>query len=419
MEGLVRSGFNPPGEAEPDTHPLDIHRDGSRSKSQGCVQDNESLLGSGRRGGSSSVLFDSDGRVVVTDQTPTVLTKLQKWADYESIGQPVSPTMFLPMKTPMSREIIENWSLEDPPRHVLTVQELIESQNKVQRRVGMIIDLANHECLYQDDLPEGGLEYAHVQLVAKVLPSKDAVDEVECVAKEFWSRHPDQYIAIHCAYGFNRTGFIVCSYLCQAHGMTVDEALASFAEARPPGVKHGKFIDELYARYGGTPRVVRSVATSLLKAELASCQGCDEEGPFSHGEDACMDSLREARSSSRNKGILMRSAPSSIRRSHSGSRMAHSDESEYSRSYHSAGALENEELACMAKSLKFSTTMRRETSLGLAKALHDDFGQHDFHADEIEEIANRARRDMQHRQQIEDDDTREQECDNRRMCTIL
>lgn len=411
MEGLVRAGFDPPGEAEPDTTPQ------YTSTIDGCM-DNESLVGSGRRGSSSAVVFDSDGRVVVTDQTPTVLTKLQKWADYESIGEPVYPTMFLPMKTPMSQEIIDNWSLEDPPKHVLTVQELVESQLKVDRCVGMIIDLANHECLYQDDLPEGGLEYAHVQLVAKVLPSKDAVDQVERVAKEFWSRHPDQHIAIHCAYGFNRTGFIVCSYLCQAHGMTVDEALASFAKARPPGVKHGKFIDELYARYGGSPWVVRNSETGLLKAELAFCQGIpgsDGESPVTHREDVNMDSLNEATSSSRTKGILMRSAPSSIRRSNSASRMPHPDESEYSRSYHSAGALENEELAYMAKTLNFSTMMRRETSLGLAKALHDDFGQHDFHADEIEEIANRAKRDMQHN----DDTLTEQDCDNNRTCTIL
>ena len=50
--------------------------------------------------------------------------------------------------------------------------------------------------------------------------------------------------------GFNRTGFVVCSYLCQACGLSVEQALESFAAARPPGVKHEKFIRELYARYG-------------------------------------------------------------------------------------------------------------------------------------------------------------------------
>ena len=49
--------------------------------------------------------------------------------------------------------------------------------------------------------------------------------------------------------GFNRTGFVVCSYLVQALGLSVDEALAAFEEARPPGVKHEKFVAELHRRF--------------------------------------------------------------------------------------------------------------------------------------------------------------------------
>jgi hypothetical protein len=33
---------------------------------------------------------------------PTVLTKLQKWGDYASFGEPVGPSRFVPMKTPLS-----------------------------------------------------------------------------------------------------------------------------------------------------------------------------------------------------------------------------------------------------------------------------------------------------------------------------
>eukprot|EP00887_Chlorella_sp_A99_P000324 scaffold13.g324.t1 len=179
--------------------------------------------------------------------TPTVLTKLQKWGDYEALGKPVWPTKFVPMKTPMSREILANWSLPNPPRHSLTVPQLLEEQAAHGEPVGLIIDLANHECLYYDDIPPS-IEYETVQLV---LPPPEAINEVEEIARSYWSDHPDKYIAIHCAYGFNRTGFVVCSYLCQACGLTVQQALDSFAAARPPGVKHEKFIAELYARYGG------------------------------------------------------------------------------------------------------------------------------------------------------------------------
>ncbi|KAI7835650.1 hypothetical protein COHA_010442 [Chlorella ohadii] len=207
------------------------------------------------------------------DTTPTVLNKLQKWADYAAVGTPVWPTKFIPMKTPMSREILDNWSLPGPPKHPLTVPLLLEGQAAQGRTVGLIIDLANHDCLYSDDVPDT-VEYEHVQLIAKVLPSREAIDEVERIARSFWSEQPNQYIAIHCAYGFNRTGFVVCSYLCQACGLSVEQALESFAAARPPGVKHEKFIRELYARYGTASQVPTPegsvAATSPPEGELAA-----------------------------------------------------------------------------------------------------------------------------------------------------
>ena len=45
------------------------------------------------------------------------------------------------------------------------------------------------------------MEYIHVQLVAKELPPLEFVREVGRAASGFWAAHPDQYIAIHCAYG--------------------------------------------------------------------------------------------------------------------------------------------------------------------------------------------------------------------------
>lgn len=76
-----------------------------------------------------------------SQSTPTVLSKLQKWGDYASVGEPVKPTKFIPMKTPMSREIISNWTLGTGPKHSLTVPELLEWQAARDRQVGMIIDL--------------------------------------------------------------------------------------------------------------------------------------------------------------------------------------------------------------------------------------------------------------------------------------
>jgi len=367
-------------------------------------------------------LSGEDARVGKDVSTPTVLTKLKKWADYESVGSPVWPTRFLPMKTPMSNEIIENWSLENPPKHTLTVEMLVEGQERVYgRKVGLIIDLANHECLYKDDMlplqDKYGLEYAHVQLVAKELPPKSAIDRVERVAKEFWARKPEQHVAIHCAYGFNRTGFVVCSYLCQAHGLSVEESLQAFAAARPPGVKHAKFVDELHARYDANPAVENDVSEQVsafqdIEDEQQEYVWEGEDGGQARSReppvtpdtrlgstmdgsvaDPCASPSRTGNNNSINKsprsrpmGILTRSAPTSMRRPQDCDDGVSCSDEEYGRSYSSTGALEKEDLGCMADSLNFNVSMRRETSIGLAKALHVDFGQHDFHVDELDNM---------------------------------
>ena len=51
--------------------------------------------------------------------------------------------------------------------------------------------------------------------------------------QQFHENNPEKVIVVHCTHGFNRTGLIVCSYLCKYHGMTVDEAVTHFKKRRP------------------------------------------------------------------------------------------------------------------------------------------------------------------------------------------
>ena len=69
------------------------------------------------------------------------------------------------MKTPMSSEIVSNWSLEEPPKHVLTIPSLLREESARGREIGLIIDLSNHETLYAEDLAAASnVEYAHIQV---------------------------------------------------------------------------------------------------------------------------------------------------------------------------------------------------------------------------------------------------------------
>ena len=97
----------------------------------------------------------------------------------------------------------------------------------------MIIDLSNHECLYEEDIPEE-VHRVHVRNIAKSIPNIECCTKVMKEATRHWKKHPEEYIAIHCAYGFNRTGFVVCCYLVEKENMTAEEALEAFALVRPP-----------------------------------------------------------------------------------------------------------------------------------------------------------------------------------------
>lgn len=73
-----------------------------------------------------------------------VLSKLEKWGDYENYGAPVGPARFIPLKTPLTNEILQGRQFGSN----FTLREFLDSQKALERKVGMIIDLSNHDCLY-------------------------------------------------------------------------------------------------------------------------------------------------------------------------------------------------------------------------------------------------------------------------------
>jgi len=60
-------------------------------------------------------------------------------------------------------------------------------------------------------------------------------------------------VAVHCHYGFNRTGLFICGYMIERLGYGVQEAIDAFKAARHPGIRHAHFIDELFVRYDRGP----------------------------------------------------------------------------------------------------------------------------------------------------------------------
>lgn len=82
------------------------------------------------------------------------------------------------------------------------------------------------------------------------MPTQEHVGTTLNIIDDHIKQNLNGCIAIHCTYGFNRSGFIIVAYLVERMNIPVEEAIARFAECRPPGIYRYGYIRELYKRYG-------------------------------------------------------------------------------------------------------------------------------------------------------------------------
>jgi pimeloyl-ACP methyl ester carboxylesterase len=171
-------------------------------------------------------------RLNTTNDFKWSLKNIQKWAETTCVSDRVKGTLFRPMK--VMRQIDSNHS----------PQECFHRYPQL----GLILDVSSGEPPY--DTTDPALKnYYKLPTESKKVPSQACCQHFICVADTFWKTHPHSEIGVHCHYGFNRTGFLICTYLIERCHCSVKEALRRFAEVRPPGIKHQYFRDELALRY--------------------------------------------------------------------------------------------------------------------------------------------------------------------------
>ncbi|KAI9773089.1 MAG: hypothetical protein M1840_008210 [Geoglossum simile] len=137
-------------------------------------------------------------------------------------------------------------------------------------RIGDVVDISHDNPVYDPHgLEAGGVRYQKFPTVSKIPPMPSEVNDfitlIDGLLAERTSRssqssdsekaivhkgpEKDLVIGVHCHYGFNRTGFFICSYLIERRNYGVQQAIDEFARERPSGIRHMHFIDELFVRY--------------------------------------------------------------------------------------------------------------------------------------------------------------------------
>ena len=116
----------------------------------------------------------------------------------------------------------------------------------------MWIDLTNTERFYdpESEVRAKGIKYVKLSCKGREeTPTEKQTIEFIHICKVFIRDHPNDLIAVHCTHGFNRTGFLICSFLVEEDNWAIEVAIQAFATSRPPGIYKSDYLKELIRRY--------------------------------------------------------------------------------------------------------------------------------------------------------------------------
>lgn len=119
-------------------------------------------------------------------------------------------------------------------------------------KMSLLVDLTNTSRFYdRNDIEKEGIAYIKLQCKGHgECPTTEVTNTFIRLCERFHDRTPPELIGVHCTHGFNRTGFLICAFLVEKMDWSIEAAVATFAQARPPGIYKGDYLKELFRRYG-------------------------------------------------------------------------------------------------------------------------------------------------------------------------
>lgn len=171
-----------------------------------------------------------------------------RWLRCPRHGTVVAETPFLPFKVPLDGK----FDGAIPPEFRWGPLNVVERFGGNMR---VIFDLTKSRRYYDFTPFESQIQRVHLPLEGHDHPpTKDDVTRFISMCDVFVKKYTGSLIGIHCTHGYNRTGFLIVSYMVERLDFSVDAALANFLEARDPGIYKREYVAELYRRYGEDER---------------------------------------------------------------------------------------------------------------------------------------------------------------------
>lgn len=155
---------------------------------------------------------------------------------------------FLPLKTMLGARYNDHVP-EENRFHPSMLSNYLKS---LKVNMGFLVDLTNTSRFYdRTEIEKEGIKYFKLQCKGHAeCPTEEITSMFIRLCENFILQHPMELIGVHCTHGFNRTGFLICAYLVEKMDWSIEAAVATFAQARPPGIYKGEYLQELFSRYG-------------------------------------------------------------------------------------------------------------------------------------------------------------------------
>ncbi|XP_036269252.1 mRNA-capping enzyme isoform X6 [Pipistrellus kuhlii] len=170
-----------------------------------------------------------------------------RWLHCPRRGQPVAGR-FLPLKTMLGPRY-DSQVAEENRFYPSMLSNYLKS---LKVKMGLLVDLTNTSRFYdRNDIEKEGIKYIKLQCKGHgECPTTENTETFIRLCERFNERNPPELIGVHCTHGFNRTGFLICAFLVEKMDWSIEAAVATFAQARPPGIYKGDYLKELFRRYG-------------------------------------------------------------------------------------------------------------------------------------------------------------------------
>jgi len=129
--------------------------------------------------------------------------------------------------------VVKIVSLRRPPRSEQEAQELFRGGPKLYTK---------------EEVAGEGLLWGQVSCKPVGHADSEPYPSEEIVQQFFKEVDVEGLVAVHCAHGLNRTGYLICRYLIQMCGVQPREAVARFNEARGFPMRRETLLNHLFNR---------------------------------------------------------------------------------------------------------------------------------------------------------------------------